>query len=207
MDGVKLPNILIVNGSLGGTTGNTAELLALAQEKLEGFATLSYLDLLREPNMDRIMTAITEADGYLFGTGSYWDSWGSPLQKFLEMTAHTEGQSYWVGKPACVIVTAHAVGAKGVLSRLLGILNVYGCLIPPFAGFTYTWVADTALPHASEHLKNELWTADDINVVCDNLLEALRGGKNWRQWPSNEGRSGEKWLHVYSSKFKNISTE
>jgi multimeric flavodoxin WrbA len=154
--------------------------------------------------MDRILDAIAKADGFLFGTGTYWDSWGSPLQRFLEVTAHTEGQSYWVGKPACAIVTAHAVGAKGVLTRLLGVMNVYGTLIPPFAGFSYTFVADTALPHASDHLRNELWTADDTDVVCHNLLEALKGGRNWKQWPTNEGRYGDKWLNVYSDRFAEL---
>jgi hypothetical protein len=199
-----MKNVLIVNGSLGGSAGNTAELLAIAEERLQKEVTVSYLELAREPTMDRILDAIAKADGFLFGTGTYWDSWGSPLQRFLEVTAHTEGQSYWVGKPACAIVTAHAVGAKGVLTRLLGVMNVYGTLIPPFAGFSYTFVADTALPHASDHLRNELWTADDTDVVCHNLLEALKGGRNWKQWPTNEGRYGDKWLNVYSDRFAEL---
>jgi len=199
-----MKNVLIVNGSLGGSAGNTAELLAIAEERLQKEVTVSYLELAREPTMDRILDAIAKADGFLFGTGTYWDSWGSPLQRFLEVTAHTEGQSYWVGKPACAIVTAHAVGAKGVLTRLLGVMNVYGTLIPPFAGFSYTFVADTALPHASDHLRNGLWTADDTDVVCHNLLEALKGGRNWKQWPTNEGRYGDKWLNVYSDRFAEL---
>ncbi len=195
-----MPNVLIVNGSLGGSQGNTAELLAIAEERLRQEVDVTYLELVREPSMDRILEAVSEADGFLFGTGTYWDSWGSPLQRFLEMTAHTEGQSIWVGKPAGAIVTAHAVGAKGVLSRLLGVMNVYGALIPPFAGFNYTYVADTALPVASDHLRNELWTSEDTEVVCCNLLEAIRGGKNWKQWPTNEGKYGAKWLSVYTDK-------
>ena len=177
-------------------------MLALAEENLASQAKVAYLELVKEPTMDRILSAVADADAFIFGTGTYWDSWGSPLQRFLEMTAHTEGQEFWVGKPAGAIVTAHAVGAKGVLSRLLGVLNVYGMLIPPFAGFAYTWANEVALPHASDHLHNELWTTADVDVLCHNLMEAIRGSTNWSQWPSNSGRYGEKWLHAYSNRTK-----
>lgn len=190
--------ILIVNGSLGGSQGNTAELLALAEERFSKEATVETLELSREPSLDRILESVVRTDALLFGTGTYWDSWGSPMQRFFEMTAHTEGQSLWVGKPAGAIVTAHAVGAKGVLSRLLGVLNVYGMLIPPFAGLAYTYVNHVALDHANEHLANELWSPKDVDVVCHNMLQALHGTKDWTQWPTNSGRYGEKWLYAYS---------
>lgn len=195
-----MATILIVNGSLGGNAGNTAELLALAEERLSPEVKVTHLELVREPTLDRILDEVSAADALLFGTGTYWDSWGSPLQRFLEMTAHTEGQAYWVGKPVGAIVTAHAVGAKGVLSRLLGVLNVYGMLVPPFAGFAYTYVNEVALPHASDHLKNELWSPADVDVVCHNLLTALRQGTDWSQWPINNGRYGEKWLYAYTGR-------
>ena len=196
---MAIPNILIINGALGGNTGNTGELLALAEEAMTGKATVTYLELIRQPTMDRILEAVTAADGFIFGTGTYWDSWGSPMQTFLEMTAHTEGEDLWVGKPAGVIVTAHAVGAKGIVSRLLGVLNVYGMVIPPFAGIAYTWANDVALPHASDHLRNELWTPNDVAVICHNVLEVAKGTNEWMHWPSNSGRYGEKWLHAYSA--------
>ncbi len=195
-----MPHVLIVNGSLGGATGNTAELLALAEERFQREATVSTLELVRQPSIDRILEACTQADAFLFGTGTYWDSWGSPMQQFLEMTAHTEGMPYWLGKPAGAIVTAHAVGAKSVLSRLFGVFNVYGMLIPPFAGLAYTWANEAALATAGDHLRNELWSPKDVDVICHNLLESLRGGKDWLSWPSCEGRHGEKWLYAYSGR-------
>ena len=195
-----MPKVLIVNGSLGGATGNTAELLALAEERLSQEAEVSTLELVREPTLDRMISAVSEADALLFGTGTYWDSWGSPLQRFFEMTAHTEGQAIWVGKPAGAVVTAHAVGAKSVLSRLLGVLNVYGMLIPPFGGLAFTYVNQVALGHATEHLRNELWSDKDVDVVCHNLLQAVTGGRDWTLWPTNSGRYGEKWLYAYSGR-------
>ncbi|MFN8221272.1 MAG: NAD(P)H-dependent oxidoreductase [Fimbriimonadales bacterium] len=195
-----MKHVLIVNGSLGGATGNTSELLALAEECLQKSATVETLDLSRQPHLDRILEAVRRADGFVFGTGTYWDSWGSPLQQFLEVTAHTEGQDLWVGKPGAIIATAHAVGAKGIVSRLMGVLNVYGLMFPPMAGLAVTYANQTAYPHANDHLRNELWTPADVDVLCHNLLEALNGTRDWHQWPTNHGRYGDKWLFAYSER-------
>lgn len=193
-----MKRVLIVNGALGGVTGNTGELLALAEEVLSTRAEVETLDLSRQPSLDRILEAVTRADGFLFGTGTYWDAWSSLMQNFLEVTAHTEGMEYWVGKPAGIMVTAHAVGAKSIVSRLMGVLNVYGLMFPPMAGLAVTWVNQTAYPHATDHLQNELWTSADVETVCHNLLESLEGTHRWRQWPTNSGRHGDKWLFCYS---------
>ena len=193
-----MATILIIDGSLGGSTGNTAELLAVAEDRFRLDANVNYLELCREPGLQRILKLVEESDAFLFGTGTYWDSWGSPMQRFLEMTAHTEAQKLWVGKPAGAIVTAHAFGGKGVLSRLFGVLNIYGMLLPPHAGMVYTFAGHVAQQLAPEHLRNELWKTTDVSVVCDNILEALLGGKHWKTWSTNNGRSGEKWLDSYS---------
>lgn len=198
-----MKRVLIVNGSLGGVTGNTGELLALAEERLSGEVEVEILDLSRRPHIDRVLEAVQRADGFIFGTGTYWDAWGSPMQMFLEETAHTEGFDFWVGKPAIVMATAHAVGAKGIVSRLMGVLNVYGLMFPPMAGLAITYVNQTAYPHANDHLKNELWTTNDVETVCHNLIEAMNGTNQWKQWPTNSGRYGDKWLYCYSEKHGN----
>lgn len=195
-----MSRVLIVNGALGGATGNTAELLALAEEQFSQWAEVEILDLSRSPSLDRILEAVDRADGFLFGTGTYWDSWSSNLQRFLEETAHTEGSELWRGKPGSAVVTAHAVGAKGVLSRLLGVLNSYGLLIPPFGGLTYTWAADVARRHANAHLASELWSVADVEVVCHNLRQAIVGGSDWRVWPTSEGLGQGKWLRAYTDR-------
>lgn len=197
-----MANILIINGSISGSSGNTAELLAMAEEKLteEGVNTVEYLELARDPSLDRILEAASKADAFIFGTGTYWDSWGSPLQKFFEITSSTEGDSYWMGKPASAIVTAHAVGAKGILSRLFGVLNVYGMMIPPLAGFAFTFVNHVALSNnvAPEELQKELWSSDDVEIICHNLIEAVNRTNNWKQWPRDNVHYVNKWLSIYS---------
>lgn len=193
-----MSHVLIVNGSLGGNTGNTAELLALVEDSLARWANVASLELCREPTLDRILMESDRADAFVFGTGTYWDSWGSPLQRFFEMTAHTEGSPYWRGKPVALAVTAHAVGGKSVLSRLMGVLSSFGMLIPPFSALSYSWVNDVALPHAPEQLRSELWTLDDIEVICHNLRQATDGGREWKCWPTGSGGGTQKWLNVYS---------
>ncbi len=195
-----MAHVLIINGSISGIAGNTAELLGLAEERFSKEASVSYLELCRDPSLERILDEAKKADAFLFGTGTYWDSWGSPLQKFFEITSSTEGDPCWLGKPTGAIVTAHAVGAKGILSRLFGIFNVYGMLIPPLAGFAYTYVNHVAMAHAPDDLKKELWTSGDVDIVCHNILEAVRGGKQWKQWPSDNLHFSEKWLNLYSER-------
>jgi hypothetical protein len=78
-----MSHVLLINGSLGGNTGNTAELMALAEERLSKDVTVTHLELCREPSMDRILEEVSKADAFIFGTGTYWDSWGSPLQRFF----------------------------------------------------------------------------------------------------------------------------
>ena len=195
-----MSNILIINGSISGAQGNTAELLALAEEQLtEQGHTVDYLELARDPSLDRILAQCEKADAFIFGTGTYWDSWGSPLQKFFEITSSTEGDDYWMGKPVAAIVTAHAVGSKGILSRLFGVLNVYGMMIPPLAGFAYTFVNHVALTKnvAPEELEKELWSHHDVEIICHNLIEALKRTNNWKKWPSDNVHFVEKWLHLH----------
>jgi NAD(P)H-dependent FMN reductase len=198
-----MSNILIINGSISGSSGNTAELLALAEDFITsqpGNHKVEYLELVRDPDLERIIEMASKADAFIFGTGTYWDSWGSPLQKFFEITSSTEGDQCWLGKPVGAIVTAHAVGAKGILSRLFGVLNVYGMIIPPLAGFAYTFVNHVALKEkvAPDELQKELWSSDDVEIVCHNLLEVLAGTKNWKQWPRDNVHYVDKWLNIYS---------
>lgn len=190
-----MPHVVIFNGSPSGVSGNTAVILGAAEESLnKAGTTVSYMDLCRNPSLERITEEAKKADAFIFGTGTYWDSWGSPMQRFFEETAATEGEDIWVGKPAGVIVTAHAVGGKGILSRLFGILNVYGMMIPPYSGICYTYVNHHALQTAPDGLRAELWKFEDVGVVCHNVLEALKSGKDWKSWGCAKVGGVEKWL-------------
>jgi chromate reductase len=187
------PKLLLVNGSLGGRDGNTAALLDLAARHLAPKTELFRIDLAERPGFGRHAASILEADAFLFATGTYWDSWGSPLQRFLEEATESEGTGAWLGKPAAALVTMHAVGGKGVLSRLLGVLNTLGCAIPPMGGLVVSLANQMAL-RAEENA--DLWRPSDLEIVCHNLLEAANGGRDHRAWPvDREGYPG-RWLQT-----------
>jgi multimeric flavodoxin WrbA len=106
--------IVIINGSLGGANGNTARLLASFQTHL----TSTDVKVFHLSDVAPTIDDLVSADAFVFTTGVYWDSWGSPLQAFLEKATPLEGAPCWFGKPAAVIVTIYSSDVcNGVLTR------------------------------------------------------------------------------------------
>lgn len=187
------PTITLINGSLGGADGNTAAVLTSMLDRLRLDARVETLHLATDRRTpDEIEGLLTASDGFVFATGTYWDSWGSPLQVFLEQVTRLEAGPAWLGKPAAVVVTVHLVGGKGVLTRLQGVLSTLGLLLPPMTGFVYSLAAHLALQHSAGHA--DFWHPDDLAVVAHNLLEALRGGRDWRAWPVDGGDPHRRWV-------------
>lgn len=186
------PRALAIDGSLGGTEGSSAVLLEDAIALLGPSAEIERVCLARVPGFAAHRDAIARAEAILIATGTYWDSWSSHLQRFLEEATVSEGSDLWLGKPAAVIVTAHSVGGKGVLSRLQGVLVTLGALIPPMSGVVITLASEQARV-ASEHAE-DLWSRDDLEIVAHNLLEAARGGRAYRSWPVDRGDPRRRWL-------------
>ena len=97
--------ILFINGSLHGQQGNTFPLV----EKLCKLFHNDYsVDILHLENLhaysnDQLISMIEQYDGFIFGTGTYWQSWSSYLQQFFERMVDYEGHPMWMGKPACCI--------------------------------------------------------------------------------------------------------
>lgn len=202
--------VLVLNASLHGENGNCAVALDGATRWLAGCQIERYS--LDGSDLEDVMSAIGRADALLIATGTYWDSWSSRLQLFLEAVTQTEGSEIWLGKPVAVIVMAHSVGAKGVLSRLQGVLNTLGATIPPMSGIVLSWVAQVAA-EALESAKDvadldglesgeqesgssatspelDIWQIRDLEIVVHNLLEMARGGRAFRAWevdPKNAG--------------------
>lgn len=185
--------ILALDGSLGGDDGNSSVVLDAAVELLRPAATVDRAVLAREPGFAAHRAALADADALVIATGTYWDSWSSLLQQFLEQATPTEGTSLWLGKPAAVLVTAHAVGGKGVLSRLQGVLSTLGALIPPMGGLVITRAGELARAHA-EHDCEDIWSLADVATVCHNLVECARGGREFQAWPVDRGDPSRRWL-------------
>jgi len=117
---------------------------------------------------------IKNADGLVLATGTYWDSWGSPMQQLFEKMTSLEGSKYLVGKPASAIVTMHSVGGKEVCSRILGNLVGLGCMIPPFAGFAYSYADHVAhkTRTSGRKLLDDVWHIQDLQSLLNNLIKA-----------------------------------
>ena len=186
---------MLLNASLNGKDGNTAVLLEKVSAYLGRRAHLIPMDWNRDSQFEQIVPCLQKADAIIIGTGTHWDSWSHSLQYFLELATPTEGSDLWLGKPAGVVVSMHSVGGKGVLSRLQGVLNTFGCLIPPMSGVVCSLVNEAAIE--SKHpMASDLWSIDDLDILCHNVLTALKPRPRYKAWPVDRIHYSDKWVKV-----------
>ncbi|MES2801338.1 MAG: NAD(P)H-dependent oxidoreductase [Bdellovibrionota bacterium] len=189
---MKTNSLLILNGSPNGKKSNCNNLIKLIQKSLSKSLKTKVIHLVeKQKNLDK---EIHKASGFIFVTGTYWDSWGSPMQKFLENATDLEGTPAFVGKPSAVFVLNHSVGGKAVLSRLQGVLSTFGCLIPPMSGMVYSLVTKLALKNSKSIHKDDLWTVDDIPMILENFKLALEIKTTWKAWPVDRKNFRKNWL-------------
>jgi NAD(P)H-dependent FMN reductase len=194
------PRILLLNASLAGREGNSARLLAALASHLAPHAELLRATLAgpgpgsaESTDFTNLQPALRAADAFVFATGTHWDSWSSPLQKFLEDATPAEATALWLGKPAAVLVTEHSTGGKGVLSRLQGVLVTLGCSIPPLSGLVLSQAAQRA--RAADSNSEDYWSPEDLAVVAHNLLAAARQPRaDWRAWPVDRSNYTHTWI-------------
>ncbi len=191
----ELRRVLVVNAGLNGARGNTAVLLARVAAHLSPRVSVVTVTLAEGGGYAAVRRELQQADAFVVGTGTHWDSWSHLLQQMLEEATVDEGTALWLGKPAAVVVTMHSVGGKGVLSRLQGVLNTFGCAIPPMSGLVYS-LANQAAIEASAPGTDDLWCLEDVAVVCDNLLTALGLHAAYRAWPTDRARFAERWIRA-----------
>ena len=188
-----MKKILILNGSIAGVEGNTQQIIALIQSKLNNSEVVQLKDLMdKKLSLNELRIKLNQADGFIFTSGTYWDSWGSPMQYFLELATEFEASDIFLGKPAGVIITMHAVGGKGVLSRLQGVLNTLGMLIPPMSGMVYSLSQQIAL-EAETSFSEDFWCIEDTNVIIHNILASF-DDKNYQTWPVDHKDPKRYWI-------------
>jgi hypothetical protein len=198
----KTRSVLVINGGLGGRSGNTAVLLDrlvshLSDCRMRRVNLASWGPALaisgRLAKFGNRLLA--DVDGFVFGTGTYWDSWGSPMQRFLEAMTRFEGGDIFLGKPAAVVVTMHSVGGKEVLSRLGGVLNTMGMWMPPMCGMVYSTVNHLLLRNGlGSDWAEDVWSLEDLAVIAHNLQQAMDGGRDWIGWPVDRKPPGRRWI-------------
>ena len=188
-----MKKILVLNGSPSGQKGNCAKLITLIQKSIKGKAKLTVVHLADCKSFGKLEVLIKNSDGFILTTGTYWDSWGSPLQWFLEQLTVLEATPALMGKPAATFVLMHSVGGKSVLSRLQGVLSTMGLFIPPMSGMVYSLVNHVALKSKTSHAK-DLWQLSDMELILENLLVACEHPLPWKTWPVDTKNPRRLWL-------------
>lgn len=187
--------ITLLNGSLGGASGNTAVLArALAECLQKRGMEINTLHLADRIESTLLRTCLRESAGFVFLTGTYWDSWGSPLQVFFEQSTDLEAGEIWLGKPAAVVVSMHTVGGKEVASRLQGVLNTFGLYIPPMSAMVYSLANHLALQIPENDFTEDFWCLQDLDIIAHNLTAGVRGERDFKSWPVDKGRPNRRWL-------------
>ena len=198
-------SVLIFNGSPSGDKGNCQVLIQKLLKKMKlhaawkkpGAVNVIHLAEMKWSTAEtkKLFQQIKEAEGFIFTTGTYWDSWGSPLQVFLENVTTLEGGPEFLGKPAVVLVLNHSVGGKGVLSRLQGVLSTLGCMIPPMSGMVYSWVSEQVLKQKVKNQSNQdLWSLNDLGDILENFQIALNNRIEFKSWPVDKKDYRKVWL-------------
>jgi len=186
------PRVVLIEGSLGGARGNTRVVADRAREALLPSVAVDRIVLARKPGFAAHRQVLEAASGFVFLTGTYWDSWSSHLQHFLEEATPTETTGLWLGKPAAVLVTEHSVGGKGVVSRLQGVLCTLGCLLPPTSGVVISKIVTLHSKRAAKG-HEDFFGLSDVDVACRNVLAAIHGTP-YRAWEVDRGNPKAKWL-------------
>jgi multimeric flavodoxin WrbA len=187
-----MKNILILNGSINSENGNTAQLLKHVENILQK-EKINYKNVCLENNKVSLKELLHWADGFVISTGTYWDSWGSPLQKFFEDATEFEAQPEILFKPCSVIVTMHAFGGKSVLSRIQGVVNTMGMSIPPMSGMVYGLAIQEALKNSDSFAK-DFWSIEDLEIVIHNLLTAVKKEYLYQSWPVDRKDPKRRWI-------------
>lgn len=174
--------ILALDGSLRGAQGNTGRALQHARKLAPKEADIVVLELCDySDTVEALADELRRADALLVGTGTYWSSWGSPLQRFFEVVTGLECSDAFLGKPVSAVVTMDSVGGVDVGTRLLGAFCTLGCMAPPFPLVVLSRIA-SLLEGTPDDM--DLWQRDDLEVLVHNLVEAARAPRPaWRAWP------------------------
>lgn len=194
------PKVLLLNASLAGGGGNSARMLAAAAKRIGPefevcTAALAGGDAATFATLEPVLR---ECVGMVIATGTHWDGWSSPLQKFLEDATPAEASALWLGKPVAVLVTEHSTGGKAVLSRLQGVLVTLGCEIPPLSGLVLSQAVQLARRHTPDpEATEDYWSPADLDVVMHNLLQAVRRpALRWKTWPVDRQGFARAWLEL-----------
>ncbi|WP_315815507.1 NAD(P)H-dependent oxidoreductase [Paraflavitalea speifideaquila] len=185
--------ILILNGSIRGQAGNSWALARKAAGYLETeLATNATVLTLTDPmpSIRRVYEMLVGCDGLLVVSGVYWNSWSSPLQRFIEVSTAFENTAAFWGKPVACGVSMDSVGGLEVASRLHGVFSGLGCWSPPCSTLVLSRVGQEAIAASSGQVgdaNEDVWRPADMEVVLKNLVRGTHiSREGWLAWPHVE---------------------
>lgn len=187
---MKPLRLLALNGSVRGDDGDAADALKAALA-FAGDVDIAPVTLATyRGTVEAMVQLLTDADALLLGTGTYWGSWGSPLQRFLEVMTPLEATPAFLGKPAACVVTMDSVGGVDVGTRLLGALGTMGCCTAPFPLVVLSRVGFAVQDKPGF---DDVWQPRDLEVTVANLVAHARATRDGRvsahkSWSVDKGR-------------------
>lgn len=185
----KKKSILLINGSIRGTIGNSGKIIKKAIRCIDSEKNIATSILtLAEPmsTISTIRNLVKDADGFLIVTGNYWNSCGSVLQRFIEVMSVFENTEVFFGKPVACVVSMDSVGGTEVADHLHSVFSGFGCWSPPCSTLIISRIGQDAV-NKTKGKKNDpnkdVWRLDDIEVVIQNLIASTSLDGKWKQWP------------------------
>lgn len=178
-----MANILILNGSVRAMGGNTSQMLQIATRQLQKTHTTKTLHLAEQASLqiEDLVADFMWADGFVLGTGTYWNNHSSCMQRLIEVMTPHEGTEIFLNKPVVVMVTMDSVGGIDVAARLLTTFNLLGCRIPQMATVVLSRVGFLA---AQVDDNPDVWSPRDIACTIDNFEAALEQPRQQTEsWP------------------------
>jgi NAD(P)H-dependent FMN reductase len=186
-------NILILNGSLRGTAGNSFAVAKQAEQILvndlqQQVTVLTLTNPL--PTVREVYDQLKVCDAFLVTTGVYWNNYSSPLQRFLEVMTAFENTPAFFGKPVASAVTVDSVGGIEVAARLQAVFGGLGCWSPPCSTVVLSRTGQEAIAASAgkeDDPNEDVWRMNDLPIVLRNLVTAAAIPRsNWVAWPHIE---------------------
>jgi len=187
------PNLLIINGSIRGSDGNSGRIIdwierSVAENNAVDVSQLTLADPM--PAIGQVRNLLASHDGFFAVTGNYWNSWGSAVQRFLEVMSFCENGPEFFGKPFACAVTMDSVGGADVASRLHAAFSGLGCWSPPCSTVIISRIAEEAIRASKgneDDPNDDVWRIDDLGILLENLVASCQVDREiWGSWPCRE---------------------
>ena len=166
-------HVVVLNVSVRGGAGDCGVVCASVAASVA--VTGSSVDVVVLGDLAGSVADVAErvgrADAFVVVTGTYWGSWGSPLQRFFEVMTPYEASGVLLGEPCGAVVTMDAVSGAEVGARLLSTMNLLGCVVVPLGLVALSRVSRLIEGRAdADAVWADIWRADDIDTLTDNVV-------------------------------------